>query len=346
MIKRLLLTILLITVISQIQAQIVIQSTHMPKANDTFRFVTANPVSYATQIALDGPEKFWVFGRETSPMTTLVEYKSSISTPYAFHFFNTVGLKIADSIGLSQFKMEDVYQFYSNNSASYRIEGIGFKISLAPLPLAGNYQLEDKVYIFPLEYRNRDSTGFKVKVNIPLVGAYSQSGYRITEVVGHGQVVVVDDTLECLKVRSEIIGADTIETTFAKFGFPTRRIEYKWLTLQHRIPVVEITGAEVAGQFVPNQARYLNLAPRPVNPPTAIEPINPASSLVYPNPAKTQIFKSDAVMEIHAFDLQGREMNVNWKENTGSIDWPAGFYLIHIIKTDGTRENLRFVISD
>lgn len=346
MIKRLLLGLLFLSAVGQIQAQIVIQSTHMPKSNDTFRFVTGNPVSYTSQIALDGPAKFWVFGRETTPQTTLVEYKSSMSTPYAFYFLNTVGLKVADSIGLSQFKMEDVYQFYSNNSSSYRIEGIGFKISLAALPLAGNYQLEDKVYVFPLEYGNRDSTGFKVKVNIPLVGAYSQSGYRITEVVGHGKVVVVDDTLECLKVRSEIIGADTIETQFAKFGFPTRRIEYKWLTLQHHIPVVEITGAEVAGQFVPSQARYLNLAPKPFNPPTAIEVPEPVSSLVYPNPANDRIFKSDEVMELTAFDLQGKVMHVDWSANAGSINWPAGFYLLQIIKTDGSRENLRLIIRD
>lgn len=347
MIKRQLLFCLLLAASGVLKAQIVIQSTHMPKSNDTFRFVTANPLDYVGQVAQNGANQFWVFAHDTEALTSLVAYKSSISTPYAFYFFNTVGLKVADSIGLSQFKMEDVYQFYSNNSTSYRIEGLGFKISLRPLPLAGNYQIEDKVYFFPLEYGNRDSSIFKVNISIPIIGTYSQSGYRITEVVGYGKVRVVDDTLECLKVRSEIIGADTIQTQFAKFGFPSRRIEYKWLTLQHRIPVAEVSGTEVAGQFVPNQARYLNLAPMPpVINPTSIETLNAASSLVYPNPANNRIFKSDEVGDVTAFDMHGKEMQIEWNENTGSIDWPAGFYLIHIIKTDGNSENLRLVIND
>lgn len=344
MAKKLLLLCLLLAVSEVLRAQIVIQSTHMPRANDTFRFVTGNPVNYVGQVAQNGPGQFWVFPEESIGITSLVEYKSSLKTPYAFYFFNTVGLKVADSIGLAQFKLEDVYQFYSNSAASYRIEGLGFKISLTPMPLAGNYQVEDRVYFFPLEYGDRDSSGFKVNISIPLIGTYSQSGYRITEVVGYGNVVVVDDTLECLKVRSEIVGADTIETSFSKFGFPTRRIEYKWLTREHRIPVVEITGTEVAGQFVPNQAKYLDLAPK--GNPTSLRELVPASSLVYPNPARNRLFKSQDVMEIRAFDMQGKERSINWADNTGTIDWPAGFYLLQVTKTDGSRENLRFVVRD
>ncbi|HCS22059.1 MAG TPA: hypothetical protein DIW47_16140 [Bacteroidetes bacterium] len=344
MTKRLLLLFLITGIGRQLHAQITIQSTHMPKANDTFRFVTGNPVNYIGQVAQNGPGQYWVFGPESPKITSVVAYKSSLNTPYAFFFFNTVGLKVADSIGLAQFKLEDVYQFYSNSAASYRIEGLGFKISLTPLPLAGNYQIEDKVYFFPLEYGNRDSSTFKVNISIPLIGTYSQSGYRITEVVGHGNVIIVDDTLECLKVRSDIVGSDTVETSFGKFGFPTHRVEYKWLTIKHRIPVVEVTGTEVAGQFAPSQARYLDLAPQ--GNPTSVQKMATASSLVYPNPAQNKLFKSEDVQELHAFDMQGKERSINWVDNTGTIDWPAGIYLLQITKTDGSRENLRFVVRD
>lgn len=344
MTKKLLVFFLFMAIVGLVNAQIVIQSTHMPKANDTFRFVTGNPVNYIGQAAQNGPGQIWVFPKETVAMNSLVEYKNSINTPYAFYFFNTVGLKIAESIGLAQFELQDVYQFYSNNSSSYRIEGMGFKISLAPLPLAGNYQVEDKVYVFPLEYGNRDSNGFKVKVTIPLVGSYSQSGHRITEVLGYGKVVVDDDTMDCLKVRSEIIGADTIETQFSKFGFPTRRIEYKWLTLQHRIPVVEITGTEVAGLFVPNQARYLDIPPKGGNP-NSVQKAVPESPLVYPNPAQNRIYKSDIVTKVKASDIRGREMEIFWEGSAGRISWPPGVYLIQVWKADGTRENLKLLVT-
>lgn len=329
----------------QLNAQITVQSSHMPKANDTFRYVTGNPLDYSSQIALNGTNQTWVFPKATPAITSVVEYSSSSKTPYAFYFFNTIGLLVADSLGFSQFQMEDVYQFYSTNSNTYRIEGIGFKISLAPLPLAGNYQQEDKVFQFPLEYEDRDSNAFKVKVNIPLVGSYSQSGYRITEVLGYGKVVVVDDTLQCLKVRSEVVGADTIDTQLGKFGFPTRRIEYKWLTLEHRAPVAEIIGQEVAGQFVPSQAKYLNLPPKQTGNPTSVANFTNSSMLLYPNPAGNRIMKAAEVEELQAYDMQGKQMAIFWDGNVGTLDWPMGVYSVLIRKTDGTQENLRLAIS-
>jgi len=351
MTKRALLLCCSILTVWSLAAQISITQQNMPRANDTFRYVNMiNPTAYSGQIAMNGANQFWVFQEAQVPTTSLVEYKSSLKTPYAFYFFNTVGLKIADSIGLGQFKLEDVYQFYSTKSSAYLIEGLGFKIGLAPFPLAGNYQIEDKVYQFPLEYGDRDSTNFKVKISIPLVGAYTQSGHRVTEVVGYGKVLVVNDTMECLKVRSEIIGADTFETQLGKFGFPTKKIEYKWLTLQHRHPVVEITGNDVAGQFVPTQTKYLALAPKQgggggggttsITNPTDLD-----FPLVYPSPATTEIHKSYTVAGIHAYSLDGREQEIFWEGETGHINWNSGVYVLHITKTDGSIEKLKLVVA-
>src|SRR5690606_16272728 len=139
-----------------------------------FRYEEVGANAFSSQLALDGANQTWVFN-VSSQSTSLVEYKSSSKTPYAFYFFNTVGQKIADNIGLGQYELQDVYEFYSTSNASYRIEGLGFKISLAPLPLAGNYQLEDKMYVFPLEYGHRDSNQYKVSISIPLIGSYTQS---------------------------------------------------------------------------------------------------------------------------------------------------------------------------
>lgn len=333
-----------------LSAQITITQQHMPKANDTFKCENVlNPLAYANQVAQDGANQFWVFTPVNAAVKSMVEYKSSLKTPYAFFFFNTVGQKVADSIGLSQFKLEDIYQFYSTKSSSYSIEGLGFRISLAPLPLAGNYQIEDKVYQFPLNYGDRDSTPFKVKVSIPLVGSYSQSGYRITQVVGFGKVRVVDDTMECLKVRSDIIGADTIETQLGKFGFPTHKVEYKWLTQEYRHPVVEITGNEVAGQFVPTQTRYMDLPSRPgggggttlVPTPVYID-----YPLVYPCPAKDELYKSRIVESIEAYSMNGSKQEIRWEENKGYINWNSGVYVLHITKTDGSTEVVKLVVAD
>jgi len=333
-----------------LSAQITITKQNMPQANDTVRYENVmNPLAFATQVAQDGANQFWVFPTPNASVISMVEYKSSLKTPYAFYFFNTVGQKIADSIGLSQFKLEDVYQFYSSKNSAYSIEGLGFKLNLAPLPLAGNYQTEDKVYEFPLEYGDRDSNNFKVKISIPLIGAYVQTGYRVTQVLGYGKVVVVNDTMECLKVRSDIIGADTFETQLGKFGFPSHKVEYKWLTLEHRHPVVEITGNELAGQFVPTQTKYMALEPKIDTSGGGTTSVpNPAYfdyPLVYPNPSKDKIFKNRIVTDIEGYSMQGTKQEIRWVGDTGYINWRSGVYVLHITKKDGSIERVKMIVA-
>lgn len=352
MTKRTLLSICMMMTVWTLSAQITITKQNMPQANDTVRYVNAiNPLAFSSQIGQNGANQFWVFPESSSPITSLVEYKSSLKTPYAFYFFNTVGQKIADSIGMAQFKLEDVYQFYSSKSGAYSIEGLGFKLNLAPLPLAGNYQTEDIVYKFPLDYGDRDSTNFKVKISIPLLGAYVQTGYRITQVLGHGKVVVVNDTMECLKVRADIIGADTFETQLGKFGFPSHKVEYKWLTLDHRHPVVEITGNEIAGQFVPTQTKYMALEPKQdtgnggggtTNVPN---PVTIDYPLVFPCPARDEISKSPIVSAIEAYSMQGSKQEIRWEGTRGYINWNSGVYVLRITKKDGSTENVKLIVA-
>lgn len=345
MLKPTALGIALISMALSASAQITVTSSQMPKANDTFRYVTAAAVNYSSLTSITGANRFWVFPQASSPVTQLDEYKSSLKTPYAFYFFNTVGKLVSENVGLGQFQLEDVYQFYSSNATSYRIEGIGFKISLVPAPMAGNYQQEDVVFRFPLEYQDRDSTPFRVKVSLPLVGAYQQSGYRITEVLGYGKVVVVTDTLECLMVRSDIIGSDTIETQFTKFGFPSHRVEYRWLSLEHHSPVAEITGTEVGGMFVPAQARYLNLEPKQSGGggggggggSTAVEGPHSFSQLCYPNPTQNRLNLHESVESVEVYALDGRQMEFTRTGEGIRFDWPSGVYFIKLITADGSK---------
>jgi len=349
MTKRPLLSISMIMTVWTLSAQITITKQNMPQANDTVRYENVlNPLAFASQVAQNGANQFWVFPTPNASVSSLVEYKSSLKTPYAFYFFNTVGQKIADSIGLSQFKLEDVYQFYSSKNSAYSIEGLGFKLNLAPLPLAGNYQTEDKVYEFPLDYGDRDSNNFKVKISIPLIGAYVQTGYRVTQVLGYGKVVVVNDTMECLKVRADIVGADTFETQLGKFGFPSHKVEYKWLTLEHRHPVVEITGNEIAGQFVPTQTKYMALEPKQGGGGGTTNVPNPAYfdyPLVYPNPATDRINKNRIVTHVDAYSIQGSKQEIRWVGDTGYINWQSGVYVLHVTKKDGSTENIKLVVA-
>ncbi|MBI1223255.1 MAG: T9SS type A sorting domain-containing protein [Bacteroidetes bacterium] len=341
------LTIILLGLSFQATAQINISSGDMPKANDTFNYVTINPTSILGLLNQSGANQFWSV--KVSPLSLKNQniYKNSLNTPYAFYFFNTVGEKIADSIGLLQFKMEDVYQFYSSTSGAYKAKGMGFKISLAPIPLAGNYGTPDRIYKFPMNYGNRDSSGFDLNISIPLVGSYGQSGYRITEVIGFGKVVVVNDTFDCLQVRSDIVGSDSIEVQGVKFGIHRHTREYKWLTKQYRAPIVIVSGSVLSGQFVPGKAQYMDLQPKQSGAgSTGIDnPVPDQKTLLYPNPAQNHIFKTDEVVLVEAWNSIGQKQEIIWTNQTGHIDWSPGVYILKVHKTDGSSESMRLVVT-
>ncbi len=328
----------------ELQAQISIGRIHMPQARDTFRYITASPTDFLSQVGQDGPEQTWVFN-SSALTSSLVEYKASAQTPYSFYFANTIGLKIADEVGAGQFKLTDMYQFYSATNTSWKAEGLGFSISLAPLPLAGRYSNEDEIYQFPLNYNDRDSSTFRVRISIPGLGAYSQTGYRITEVLGYGEVIVEDDTFECLKVKSIIYQQDTLESQFTNLAFPNNRIEYRWLVREFRAPVVEITGTEVAGNFVPGLSRYLVIPATSGGGgggSTSVGGFTSEIGMAYPNPVNDLIFIPHEHHRISLVNIAGQEIFGGSGAQTYHLgEVPAGWYILQITGHDGSIQRQR-----
>lgn len=329
-------------IVVSVNAQITVDKSSMPEANDTFEYVTTQPTALTAQVQKTGANKTWVFKLSDSLTNSSMEYKSSLKTPYAFYFFNTVGLKISDNIGVGQYSMEDVYQFFSNTSSSYKVEGLGFKISLSPAPLAGNYSDEDELFHFPLTYGRRDSSTFKVKISIPLVGSYQQSGYRVSEVVGHGKAILNTDTFECLMLKSYVSSADTINTPLGKYGFPTERIEYKWVTDARKGVLAEVIGTEVLGNFVPSQSRFMYFPTRTSSgggngggPGTAVYVPEEDPWVIYPNPTQGIINMNNTAAKAELFNLDGRLLDTRYDVQTLNFDLQPGVYLLRLSDESG-----------
>ena len=82
-------------------AQITITQADMPSNNDTIRFSNAALTNLNFVATNTGPSYNWDFSRLTMTTQDIYAYKSSFFTPYLLYFFNTIGLKTADSIGVS-----------------------------------------------------------------------------------------------------------------------------------------------------------------------------------------------------------------------------------------------------
>jgi len=346
---RLLATLTCLMIGLGLSAQVSITSTNMPSSGDTFRYVMTQPLAFQSQLQQTGANKTWNFNTTDKNLTMLDEYKSSLKTPYAFFFFNTTGKLLADTLGLAQFQLKDVYQFFKKTSTKYQVEGIGFKLSLTPLPLAGNYSEEDVLFNFPLEYGNRDSNGFSVSISIPSIGSYKQSGYRITEVVGHGTSIIVNDTFDCLMLKTTAYGYDSIQTLFASFGVPFERTEYLWMSPDFAAPLASISGNTVAGNFVPTQSRYMNFEPKAPSGGgggggTGWSDNPDWNPQFYPNPANDQVFLGDKVLQASVHDLSGRQL-VSAKLATSMEikSLASGVYLLRLSLADGRVQTYRLV---
>jgi PKD repeat protein len=237
------------------QAQITINSSHMPKSGDTLRYSDA-AISSQIDYKKTGAGITWDFSKLTPTGQDIYQYKSSVQVNPAYFFWglSTFGLKVADSFGFGQFKVKDIYDFYKNSSAKFTAEGRGLTFNGFPIP--SDYSDPDEVYQFPLEYGDRDSSTFKVSFQLATFISLTQKGYRINEVTGYGTVITPYGSFSCLQVKTTIPEIDTIGSGTFKFPFPRTTVQYKFLSTAERIPVLEVSGSLTGGTFTPQLIRY------------------------------------------------------------------------------------------
>jgi len=251
------ITLLLSIAFFSLQAQITITSADMPSVNDTVRYSNSFLDSIARTIyQTGGANTTWDFSTLRPIRQQVKSYKRAINTPYGFFFlgFNRYGVKELDSLGFGNFKFEDVYLYFKNDNNEFQTEGIGMKIGGVPIP--SYYSDEDEIYQFPLRYGRRDSSTFAYRLSLIGTGAYGSKGYRINEVDGWGKITTPFGTFDCIRVKSEIVAKDSIELFGVGFSLPNIRREYKWLARGGKIPILEISGNVVFGDFIPTLVRY------------------------------------------------------------------------------------------
>jgi hypothetical protein len=264
-----------IILISRAGAQISITSANMPVSGDTARVSIASLLSLMapanTNYTATGANFNWIFDSLKPTNQAIRNFEPASMTPYFFYFFPPkYGEKTADSVpnlpaiplGTLSLTIKDIYSFYRKNSTtSFNAEGLG--LTMSGLPVGATYSIEDQLYVFPLNYGNRDSTTFRLATpSSPLVPfVYKKNGYRITQVDGWGTVKTPFGTTNCIRVVTTQYSTDSLNITslpppFNKFGFPNYARSYQWLTLSEKIPFLEISGNVVVGNFAPTQVRY------------------------------------------------------------------------------------------
>ena len=314
------------TIATTVFAQISITNSNMPNSSDTLRYSTAQ-MSSVGDFLTSGANHNWDFSNLNPNGQGIRSFKPSLATPYGFFFLPPkFGEKQIDTVKLpsiitNSLTVTDIFAFYKKSSTQFITEGLGVKLNGFPVP---NFNSDDdELYLFPLNYLDRDSTTFAFStVTTTLVPfTYKKKGYRITEADGWGSVTTPYGTANCLRVVTTQYSRDSIYTTllpspFNKFGFPNYQRSYQWLTLGERIPYLEVIGNVALGNFTPTQIRYRDNMRSFVG---IEENSNPIALSVFPNPTNNQLIillpKTEESVLIEMVDLQGK---VVMKETTAT----------------------------
>lgn len=301
-----------LSTVSFSQSPITLSNSNMPGNNDTLRYSNAN-INSVGNYTQTGANFNWNFSALVATSQGRRDYKSSFSTPYAFFFLglNEYGEKVADTLGAGPLTITNYYNYYKKQTSpvnAYVVDGSGMTFSSIPVP--SYFSDKDELYLFPFSYPKYDSTTFKFSTPstslIPIV--YSKTGYRVTKCDGWGTITTPYGTANCLRVVTTQYARDTIKNSFIPipFGFNNNVRSYQWLTLNSKIPYLEITGNLVGNNFTITQVRYRdNYLVTNAN---VIDPIIDISALeLYPNPVIDKLYlQLNKINAYEVYDLNGK----------------------------------------
>lgn len=258
MLQRYALFLATITVyFTQATAQVTIGANEMPHAGDELLRTRAfnDPfLDYATT----GAAHTWDFSDlqvntvDTSRFQTVASTNIVYALVYADIFFNpnranvaTAGTDIPFS-GL--LPINDPYTFYYRSSSSYEKVGFGAEVAGIPAPII--FDEHDVIYELPLNYGDNTFSHSAWSLSVPSLAHYGYEQERSNEVDGWGAITTPSGAYDVLRVKTTIVGHDTVNIDTLSLGFtidrPTVR-EYKWLAEGLRVPVLQVNTVEVLG---------------------------------------------------------------------------------------------------
>jgi hypothetical protein len=219
-------------------AQITILNSDMPQAGDTLRFSVANNLNNYTK---SGANQVWDFSKITPVTQDVQRYYTPTSTPYFLQFFNA-SYGLPEQIDLGPVGgngfASNVFGFYRSTNAA--LVSVGKGATVQNLPLGIVYTQRDTIYKFPLNYENTREGYFEGSASLLGLGALVQTGTRKTEVDGWGIITTPYGTFDCIRIKTEVEGTDSI--SFNGFGIPVpnSRTEYVWLGKNQKFPLMEV----------------------------------------------------------------------------------------------------------
>jgi hypothetical protein len=237
-------------------SQITIIKNDIVKANDTIRVSTASNINDFNYTATD-TNYLWDFSALQSSSQRIEEYISVFRTGFTYNLyfadlpFNPNRANVAQATNLALpaiISSSDSYNFFDRNDNEFQQVGIG--TTLNGIETAIRFDNNDVIYRFPMVYNNTDTSDSDYDISLAGLAYYRYTQTRINHIDGWGTIITPLDTFDVLRVKTTIIGYDSLFIDTLNFGFNLPRgteVQYKWLAPGRKIPILQINTRSVFG---------------------------------------------------------------------------------------------------
>lgn len=346
--KKIILLILYVFIIQSLSSQITINTSDMPVVGDMINVssaATADNINYT----LTGTGYLWDFSSLVPISQTIDTFVSVTNTPIYYYpsFITSANQALKQpNINLSLMQLSNVYNFYKNASASYVLVGYAAQLNSIPVPL--KYDTPDRIFKFPLNYGNIDSTASVATLNVPTLGYFNEVKKRKNIVDGWGTLKTPFGSFSVLRIKSVIYQKDSLHLDTLPVSLPAveRYItEYKWIGTDFGIPLLEIV--ETSFGILPAINTTINYIDSVRNlSPIGIEKIisNDDNISIYPNPVTDKFsvilfLSKSAEAYISLFDISGKEVKILENRNLDK-----GYsYFTYILSELGLNKGVYFI---
>lgn len=356
------LVILSLFTVTIANAQITINSSDMPNANDSVLVSIAGGGIGSINPMLSDSNYTWDFSFLIPTLQRYEKFDNPLTFPSPFNFiFNPINCSYGKdnyqltSLPIPGITLDAAYDFFKESSSQYKQVGAGYTISGIPLPFL--YTSSDIIYRFPLDYLNTDSSDYKFGLPIPSLAYYGQTGHRVNQVDGWGTLITPYGTFSTLRIYSTVAAVDTIYIDTIGIGSNIPRpleYQFKWLATGKKVPVLEIDAVDIAGLMTVTNVQYIDTL-QPGVPQVGIVENNfdNTSLSVYPNPSIDYFILEyhlnvSTSITISVKDILGKTvaniLNENRNRGTGQINVNAkelgltpGIYFVNMQTGNSTK---------
>ena len=271
----------LLLIANTLVAQITYNSTDFALVNEQFTVSSVSTGLSSFNFVTAGPNTSWNFGtlgvasQETvvwlNPNNTGYKASWCLSNGFLFNCntqFNNafnLAIKSANGIQIQGFGLTNINNHYKLSTATLENKMLGATITAGgvSVPFSANYAVADIEYRFPIFYNDTYTTNSSFTIDLNSLGVplqYTSLSNRTNTVEGWGSLVTPFASFpNVLKMKTVVVNNNTTVSNGQTIPTTITTITYKWFDVNYGIPVLEVSGQEILGQFVANSANYVDI---------------------------------------------------------------------------------------